>query len=91
MLSPDPTEAERVRLVVLQILADQDRLLSDETRLTELPVFRNGQYCGIHYSLRGPRDMLLTAIWDAQTHTLWCYDSRGQRFAHQGLGQQSKD
>ncbi|MEO0530446.1 MAG: hypothetical protein AAF266_07675 [Planctomycetota bacterium] len=45
-----------------------------------LPIRRAGELCGLHFALRGPRDVLLTAVWDASTNTLWCYDSRGERF-----------
>ena len=77
--------AGRVRKLVLEILSKQDRLLIDITKLKESPVFKKGIFCGVHYCLRGPRGMLLTAIWDAQDHTIWCYDSTGRRFAHRGL------
>lgn len=82
----DPIEtalasAARVREQVLQTLAERDRLHDDSIRLSERPLLRGGKVCGVHFALRGPRDTLLTAIWDAETATLWCYDSRGVRFA----------
>lgn len=61
-------------------LAERGQLAPDSTRLRCTPIERGGELCGMHFALRGPRDVLLTAVWDASTQTLWCYDSRGERF-----------
>lgn len=82
MLRQGLADAERVRTLVLELLAKRDRLLCDRTHLVEAPVIQDGKLCGIHFTLRGPRNVLLTAIWDARSRTLWCYDSRGKRFAN---------
>lgn len=78
-------EAERVRAIVTRTLAQQDRLLHDDNLLSETPLFQGDALCGVLYSLRGPRNVLLTAIWDVRSHSLWCYDSTGKRFVHGGL------
>ena len=80
------TSAVRVRELVLETLAERDRLHHDSIRLSEKPLLRSGRVCGVHFALCGPRDTLLTAIWDAETATLWCYDSRGVRFARAEIG-----
>ena len=73
-------EAAHVRTVVLKTLTQRDRLRGDDARMSEQPLLREGRVCGIHFALYGPREVLLTAIWDADASTLWCYDSRGERF-----------
>lgn len=69
-------------------LAERGRLAPDSARLRCTPIQRGGQICGMHFALRGPRDVLLTAVWDASTQTLWCYDSRGERFLRLDTGQE---
>ncbi len=73
-------EAAQVRVVVLEMLTQRDRLRGADARMSEQPLLRGGRVCGIHFALYGPREVLLTAIWDADASTLWCYDSRGERF-----------
>lgn len=85
MAHPDLPELDRIRRLALDLLTGRDRIRTDETKLKELPLLREGRLCGLYFALRGPRDMLLTAIWDAQQCVLWCYDSSGRRFASQSL------
>ncbi len=61
-------------------LAAKGRLRCDAAQLHMAPIRRGDEICGLHFALRGPREVLLTAVWDASTNTLWCYDSRGERF-----------
>lgn len=61
-------------------LAAKGRLRCDAAQLQCIPIRRGDEVCGLHFALRGPREVLLTAVWDASTNTLWCYDSRGERF-----------
>lgn len=73
-------DGERVRQLVFGLLSQKDNLRLDATQISEAPLERNGSLCGVYFTLRGPRQVLLTAIWDFETDTLWCYDSRGTRF-----------
>lgn len=73
-------QAAWVRSVVLRALSQRDHLRSDDVTLSEKTLTRDGRVCGVHFCLRGPRDVLLTAIWDTDTGALLCYDSRGVRF-----------
>jgi hypothetical protein len=61
-------------------LAAKGRLRCDAAQLHMAPIRRGDEVCGFHFALRGPREVLLTAVWDASTGILWCYDSRGERF-----------
>ncbi|MEN0111875.1 MAG: hypothetical protein AAF805_14240 [Planctomycetota bacterium] len=78
--SPLSDESRRVRDVVRDLLASRSRLAPHAVRLACTPLLRDGQACGLHFALAGPRAVLMTAIWDADRQTLWCYDSRGERF-----------
>lgn len=77
---PNVSTAGSVADLVRTKLTERGRLAPDSARLRCTPIQRGGEVCGMHFALRGPRDVLLTAVWDATTQTLWCYDSRGERF-----------
>jgi hypothetical protein len=61
-------------------LTAKGRLRCDAAQLHMAAIRRGDEVCGLHFALRGPREVLLTAVWDASTGALWCYDSRGERF-----------
>ena len=61
-------------------LSAKGRLRCDAAQLHTVPIRRGDEVCGLYFALRGPREVLLTAVWDASTGALWCYDSRGERF-----------
>ena len=48
--------------------------------MTEFPLIRSGELCGLHFSLRGPRNVRLGAIWAADWNVLYLYDARGARY-----------
>jgi len=77
---PDVAPTDSIAQLALETLARKGRLAPDAARLHAAPLVRGGEACGVHFAVRGPRDVLLTAIWDAATGVLWCYDSRGERF-----------
>ncbi len=72
--------AERVTEIAREALLERCRLRADAVRMQCRPITRGDTVCGLHFAVRGPRDVLLTAVWDADSGTLWCYDSRGERF-----------
>jgi hypothetical protein len=45
--------------------------------MTEFPLIRGGEFCGLHFSLRGPRNVRLDAIWAADQNVVYLYDARG--------------
>ncbi len=73
--------AANLTQAVRQTLAAKCRLRPDAVRMSCQPVLRAGVLCGLHFALRGPREVLLTAVWDAETGVLLCYGSRGERFS----------
>lgn len=72
--------ASSIAELVREKLSEHGRLLPNAARLRGTPIQRGGEICGMHFALQGPRNVLLTAVWDATTGLLWCYDSRGERF-----------
>ena len=82
----DSSILETLGPLVRQTLAAKGRLCPVTTRLSFLPIRVGTELRGLHFALHGPRQVLLTAVWDASTGALWCYDSRGERFAAEAPG-----
>ena len=72
---------DQIRLYVTQLLCEKDKLEPDSFNISESPLRRDGMLCGMLFHLQGPRAVCLSAVWDANTATLLCYGSRGERFA----------
>lgn len=83
---PSFEQARHVQGVVRELLASRSRLAPHSVRLACTPLVRDGRACGLHFALAGPRAVLMTAIWDADSGTVWCYDSRGERFHRARIG-----
>ena len=63
-----------------ETLCEKENLLPDQFTMTEVPLIRGGELCGLHFSLRGPRNVRLGAIWAADQNIVYLYDARGTRY-----------
>ena len=70
---------EHLREVIHQTLCDIGQLESSQFPLNERPLTRGGDPCGVLFSVNGPRQVTLTAIWDTMKNKLFLYDSNGSR------------
>lgn len=68
-----------LRQFVSHTLAELDALDAQACRLSEFPLEQSGQPCGTIFSLHGPRNLRLTATWDAKQRQLHFYNSQGTR------------
>ncbi len=64
---------------IAETLASLEMLKADQFRLTQQPLYRQGQPCGMYYCLQGPRALSLSAVWETQSNTVLFYGSSGQR------------
>lgn len=71
---------EQLREFVRRTLARSMQLDPEQFVLTETPLLRRGEPCGMTFCMRGPRLARLTAIWAAREQAVYFYDSAGQRF-----------
>lgn len=55
-------------------------LLRGSFQFSQRTLVRQGQPCGLHFTLQGPRSVQYSAIWDVKRHTVLFYDSTGERF-----------
>ncbi|HUE14770.1 MAG TPA: hypothetical protein VMR25_11440 [Planctomycetaceae bacterium] len=49
--------------------------------MSQLPLTRRDELCGLQLCLRGPRNVRLGAIWVADRNLVYLYDARGERYA----------
>src|SRR5579871_3852508 len=81
---PAPVENVRslsdLRVFVHETLCDKEKLLADQFSLTEIPLRSAGRECGREFTLFGPRNIRLGAVWAADHNTVYFYDARGERF-----------
>ena len=76
-----------LRHFVHHALCESENLLVGRFPLTELPLVRHGKLCGLQFSLFGPRDVRLGAVWANDHNVLYLYDARGNRFQTYRLAQ----
>lgn len=69
-----------LRAFVHQTLCEKENLVRDQFRMREMELRRNGQSCGIQFSLFGPRQVRLSAVWASDKNQLYFYDAAGVRF-----------
>ena len=69
-----------LRTFVHQTLCGKESLLAQQFPLTEMSLTRRQRFCGLQFSLQGPRDVRLGAIWVADHNVIYFYDARGERY-----------
>jgi hypothetical protein len=69
-----------LRAFVHQTLCGKEGLLADQFPLSEMTLTRRNRFCGLQFSLHGPRDVRLGAIWASDHNVIYFYDARGERY-----------
>ena len=77
----DLRTVDDLRGFVHRALCEKENLLAEQFPLTEMPLVRRGKACGLQFSLDGPRDVRLGAVWAADMGVVYLYDARGNRYA----------
>ncbi|HUE15404.1 MAG TPA: hypothetical protein VMR25_14655 [Planctomycetaceae bacterium] len=72
---------DELRQFIHQTLCEKENLLADQFTMTEVRLTRGNESCGLQFSLRGPRNVRLAAIWVADQNVVYLYDARGTRYA----------
>lgn len=76
----DLSTLDELRTFVHQTLCGKEGLLADQFPLTEMSLTRRSRFCGLQFSLQGPRDVRLGAIWASDHNLVYFYDARGERY-----------
>lgn len=66
-------------------LCEKENLLAEQFTMSESPLTRRGQDCGLQFSLFGPRSIRLGAIWASDHNTIYFYDAKGVRYSKKRL------
>jgi hypothetical protein len=70
-----------LRQFIHKTLCEKENLLADQFTMTEVRLTRQNEPCGLQFSLRGPRNVRLGAIWAADRNVVYLYDARGERYS----------
>lgn len=61
-------------------LCEKENLLADQFTMSEMRLRRRSRDCGLQFSLHGPRNVRLGAVWAADHNIVYLYDACGQRY-----------
>ncbi len=71
---------DELRDFVNETLCYHEQLEIGAFDFTERILVRDGDPCGIHFCLHGPRAVQFTAIWETDRNTVLFYGSSGERY-----------
>lgn len=69
-----------LRAYVHQMLCEKENLVPDQFHVRELELKKCGRSCGLQFSIYGPRQIRLSALWASDKNVLYFYDTLGVRF-----------
>lgn len=76
----DISTIEDLRKFVHATLCAKENLVSDQFSMIERELTKGGRPCGIQYTIHGPRQVRLSAVWAADRNLLYFYDTSGVRY-----------
>lgn len=80
-----------LRAFIHQTLCEKEGLLADQFPLSEMSLVRRKRFCGLQFSLQGPREVRLGAIWASDHNVVYFYDARGERYLKMKLNRRLFD
>lgn len=69
-----------LRIYIHQALCARENLLPDQSGLHESKLVRGGEECGRQFTVQGPRNVRLGAIWTTEYNQIYFYGTNGERF-----------
>lgn len=80
-ISPsDISTLEDLREFVHATLCAKENLVSEQFQMIERELTKNGRPCGVQYTIHGPRQVRLSAVWASDRNLLYFYDTSGVRY-----------
>jgi hypothetical protein len=61
-------------------LCAKENLVEAQFQLRERDLSKLGKPCGLQFSIFGPRQVRLSAVWASDRNVLYFYDARGVRY-----------
>mgnify|MGYP007096647979 CR=1 FL=1 len=74
-----------LREFVNATLCRRENLVRDQFRMIEMELKKAGRICGMQFSIHGPRQLRLSAVWAADKNVIYFYDPGGARFQKTAL------
>lgn len=71
---------DQLRSFVQTKLCEKENLLIEQSRLRQAPLVKQGKFCGYQFSVQGPRQVRLGAVWASDHNDVYFYDTRGNRY-----------
>jgi hypothetical protein len=61
-------------------LCRRENLVPEQFEMNEIELTRCGRPCGLQFSIQGPRQVRLSAVWAADRNMVYFYDAGGARY-----------
>ena len=71
---------DELRDFVHLTLCAKENLVEDQFQLRECDLKKLGKPCGLQFTILGPRQVRLSAVWASDRNVLYFYDTRGTRY-----------
>jgi len=71
---------DELRTFVHLTLCAKESLVENQFQLQERDLTKLGKPCGLQFSIFGPRQVRLSAVWASDRNVIYFYDTRGTRF-----------
>ncbi len=71
---------DELRFFVQTTLCQKENLLLEQSKLRQAPLVKQGKLCGFQFSVQGPRQVRLGAVWASDHNDIYFYDTRGNRY-----------
>lgn len=71
---------DELRSFIQATLCLKENLLLEQSKLRQAPLVKQGKLCGFQFSVQGPRQVRLGAVWASEHNDIYFYDTRGNRY-----------
>ena len=61
-------------------LCRRENLVPEQFQMNEIELKRCGRPCGLQFSIYGPRQVRLSAVWASDRNMVYFYDAGGARY-----------
>ena len=75
-----PANWTELKAFVHESLCQKENLIPDQFPLKTDPLIQRDRLCGMTFTLFGPRQIRLNAVWATEMNTIFLYDARGVRY-----------
>ena len=74
------TTLDDLRVYIHAELCRRENLVPEQFQMNEIELTRRGRPCGLQFSIQGPRQVRLSAVWASDRNMVYFYDASGARY-----------